>query len=140
MTRGLNECQFKGNLGRDPEMRFTPNGKAVVGFTVAVNREYKRGDEKVEVTTWVRCTAWGKLAEIVNKYCHKGTQVMVWCRYDESSYQKDGVKKYTHQFVVNRLDILSWKDDREGPATSFAVEGDGDEVVEEPVEAVGRKG
>ena len=139
MTRGVNECQFRGNLGRDPEMRYTPNGKAVTSFTIAVNRRYKADGKTVEKVTWVRCSAWGKLAEIVNKYCHKGTQVMVWARYDEDSYEKDGVRKYSHQFTVNRLDILSWKDDREGPATSFVGEDDEGEGVEQSVVTAGRK-
>ena len=139
MTRGLNECQFKGNMGRDPEMRYTPNGKAVVDFSIAVNRKYTKNGTPAESTTWVRCTAWGKLAEVINKWCHKGTQVLVFARYDNESYVKDGVQKYSHRFTVDRLDILSWKGDREGAATSFAAE-DGDEDSSEAlVEAAGRR-
>jgi len=67
-----------GNLGRDPEMRYTQSGQSVTSFSVASNRNYTRQDgEKVTETIWFRISAWGKLAEVCNQYLHKGSKVLV---------------------------------------------------------------
>ena len=67
-----------GNLGRAPEMRYTPNGTPVTNFSVATNRTYTNANgEKVQETVWFRVSAWGKLAEITNQYLHKGSKVLV---------------------------------------------------------------
>lgn len=67
-----------GNLGRDPEMRFTPSGQPVTSFSIATSRSYNnQAGEKVEETIWFRCTAWGKLAETCNQYLKKGKTVLV---------------------------------------------------------------
>lgn len=82
-----------GNLGRDPEMRFTPDGTPVTNFNVAVNRRYTRADGQVEETTrWFRVTCWRKLAETTNQYLKKGRQVMVIGSIDCSAYlsEQDG--------------------------------------------------
>ena len=71
--------EFKGNLGRNPEMRYAPSGDAVTNLSVGVNRRYtnQRSGEQVEETTWMRCTLWGKAAEAANRYLEKGQQVTV---------------------------------------------------------------
>ncbi len=67
-----------GNLGRDPEMRYTPSGQPVTSFSVASSRSYTNpSGEKVDETTWFRVTAWGKQAETCNQYLHKGSKVLV---------------------------------------------------------------
>jgi single-strand DNA-binding protein len=67
-----------GNLGRDPEMRYTPSGQPVTSFSVASSRSYSNpSGEKVDETTWFRVTAWGKQAETCNQYLHKGSKVLV---------------------------------------------------------------
>lgn len=69
---------FAGNVGRDPEMRYTPSGQAVTSFSVATNRQYTTGNgEKVDETTWFRVSVWGKLAEVCNQYVKKGSKVLV---------------------------------------------------------------
>ena len=69
---------FAGNLGREPEMRYTPAGQSVTSFSVATNRSYTNGaGEKVTETIWFRVSAWGKLAETCNAYLHKGSKVLV---------------------------------------------------------------
>ena len=73
MTRGFQNHIIVGNLGADPEMRYLPDGTAVTNFSVAVNQ--KRGEN--ETTTWVRVTAWNKLAEVCNEYLEKGRPVLV---------------------------------------------------------------
>lgn len=67
-----------GNVGKDPEMRYTPSGQAVTSFTVATNRQYTTGGgEQVKETIWFRVTTWGKLAEVCNQYVKKGSKVLV---------------------------------------------------------------
>ena len=71
--------EFKGNVGRDPEMRYVPSGDAVTKLSVGVNRRYtnRQTNAQVEETTWVRCTLWGKAAEAANQYLEKGQTVTV---------------------------------------------------------------
>ena len=66
-----------GNLGRDPEMRYTPGGHAVTNFSVAVNRSWSQDGERMKETAWFRVTAWGKLAESTNQYLKAGSRVLV---------------------------------------------------------------
>ena len=67
-----------GNLGKDPEMRYTQSGQSVTSFSVATSRKYTGSDgQKIEETVWFRVSAWGKLAEICNQYLHKGSKVFV---------------------------------------------------------------
>jgi len=67
-----------GNVGRDPEMRYTPSGQAVTSFSVATNRQYTSNNgETVKETTWFRVSAWGKQAETCNQYLRKGSKVLV---------------------------------------------------------------
>ena len=69
---------FVGNLGRDPEMRYTPAGQAVTNFSVAVNRKYKGSDgNQVEETLWLKVVAWGRQAETCNQYLHQGSKVLI---------------------------------------------------------------
>lgn len=66
-----------GNLGKDPEMRFTDSGTAVCSFSVAASRKYTRNDETVEETVWFRVSVWGKMAEVCNTYLKKGSKVLI---------------------------------------------------------------
>lgn len=66
-----------GNVGKDPEMRYTPAGQPVTSFSVAVNRQYKTKEEEVKETTWFRVTTWGKIAETMQQYVKKGMLVLV---------------------------------------------------------------
>lgn len=77
MARSLNKAFIIGNVGRDPEMRYTPQGSAVTTFSVAVNRTLfsRDGEAPRDETEWFRVTAWGKLAETCNQYLAKGQQV-----------------------------------------------------------------
>lgn len=69
---------FVGNLGRDPEMRYTPSGQAVTSFSVASNRQYRNSDgQQVKETIWFRVSTWGRTAETCNNYLQKGSKVLV---------------------------------------------------------------
>ncbi len=78
MPKQYNKLTFAGHLGGDPVVRYTPGGQPVTSFNVASNDQYKNEDgEIVQVTTWFRCTVWGKVAEFCGQYLHKGSQVLV---------------------------------------------------------------
>ncbi len=111
-----------GNLGRDPEMRFTPNGQAVTNFSVATNRQYTNSNgERVKETTWFRVSVWGKQAENVNKFLRRGSKVLVEGRLtpDQSTggpriYQRqDGTYGASFEITANRVVFLSSRSEDE---------------------------
>jgi single-strand DNA-binding protein len=101
----LNKAMIIGNLGRDPEMRYTPNGQAVTQFTVAVNRNYKDANgEWKEETEWFRIVAWGPLAERTAEYLRKGRKVYVEGRLQTRNWEgQDGQKHYTTELIANTV-------------------------------------
>lgn len=110
MSNDLNQFQCIGRLGKDPETRYMPNGEAVASFSVAVGSQWKTKDgEKKESTEWVNCSAFGKLAEIVQSYLHKGSQVYVSGRLKTDKYEKDGQTHYSTKVVVDRMQMLGGK-------------------------------
>ena len=83
----MNKILIIGNLGSDPEMRYTPNGNPVTSFTVATNRRYRTGDgENREETEWFRISAWNRLAETCNQYLQRGSKVYVEGRLSSRTY------------------------------------------------------
>jgi single-strand DNA-binding protein len=87
----MNKLILIGNVGRDPEMKYTPNGQAVTSFSVASNHKYKTASgEQREETAWFNCQAWGKLAEVTNQYLTKGQQVFIEGRVKLRTYDKQG--------------------------------------------------
>jgi single-strand DNA-binding protein len=107
-----------GNLGRDPEMRYTPNGQAVTQFTVAVNRNYKDSSgEWKEETEWFRVVAWAALAERTAEYLRKGRKVYVEGRLQTRSWDdKDGHKRYTTELVASTVTALDPRPREDGAA------------------------
>jgi single-strand DNA-binding protein len=107
---GVNSCHFVGFLGKDPELRYTASNQAVANFSVACNETWKdaNGDKKERVE-WVRCQAWGKLAEIVGEFLHKGSQVYISGRMQTRKYEKDGSDRYTTEIVVSEMKMLGGK-------------------------------
>jgi single-strand DNA-binding protein len=97
-----------GNLGRDPEMRYTASGQPVTQFTVAVNRNYKnQAGEWQEETEWFRIVAWGPLAERTAEYLRKGRKVYVEGRLQTRQWEgQDGQKRYTTELVANTVTPL----------------------------------
>jgi single-strand DNA-binding protein len=104
----LNKCMIIGNLGRDPEMRYTPSGQAVTQFTVAVNRNYKNQQgERQEETEWFRIVAWGQQAEFAAEYLRKGAKVYIEGRLQTRQWEgQDGQKRYTTELVANTIQNL----------------------------------
>jgi single-strand DNA-binding protein len=104
---GVNKVILVGNLGADPEMRYTADGTAVCRLRVATSRRYtdKQGNRQ-EDTSWHRVDAWGKLAEICGQYLSKGRQIYIEGRLKYGSYEKDGVKHYTTDIVAENMQML----------------------------------
>jgi single-strand DNA-binding protein len=104
---GVNKVILVGNLGADPEIRYTAGGTAVCRLSIATSRRYtdKQGNRQEE-TAWHRVDAWGKLAEICGQYLSKGRQVYIEGRLKYGSYEKDGVKHYTTDIIAENLQLL----------------------------------
>jgi single-strand DNA-binding protein len=125
---GLNKVMIIGNLGRDPEMRFTANGSAVTNFTVAVSRQYSSADgERREETEWVRVVTWNKLAEQCNQFLQKGRRVYVEGRLQTRSWDgQDGQKRYSTEVVAQDVQFL----DRAGAAGGAGASGGRDPLLD----------
>ncbi len=120
----LNRVEIIGNLGKDPEMRFTPAGKAVVSFSVAVANRYKKGDEWVDDVDWFNVIAWNKLAEACNQKLSKGQSVYVEGRVKKREWEgKDGSKHSSLDITANTVLFLD-KKATAGAATGELEEGD----------------
>lgn len=102
-----NKVQLIGNVGQDPEVK-NINGKTVANLTLATNEFYYNDKgEKVEQTEWHRVTAWGKSAEIIEKYVNKGKEIAIEGKLTHRSYDdKDGIKRYVTEVVVNEVLLL----------------------------------
>jgi len=105
---GLSKATIIGNLGGDPEMRYTPAGRAFTSFSVACNRTYSTGEgERKEETEWFRVTAWGKLAEVCSQYLNKGSRVYVEGRLSSRTWEgADGQKRFSLEVTANEMQIL----------------------------------
>ena len=113
MARGLNKVQIIGNLGRDPEMRYTGQGAAVTTFSVAVNRTRKGPDGATsEETEWFRVVLWDKLAETANEFLRKGNAVYVEGRLQSRKYtDKEGVERASIEVVAHELLMLGGRNE-----------------------------
>lgn len=104
----INKAILIGNLGKDPELRYTASGTAVASFTMATTERFKnRNGEQQERTEWHNIVAWGPLAEICGKYLAKGRQVYIEGRIQNRSYDdRDGNKRYITEIVANEMKML----------------------------------
>ena len=108
----LNQCNFIGHVGRDPEIKYTQDGTAIANFSIAVSESWKGKDgQKKEKTEWIKCVAWRKLAEIIGEYVHKGQQIFISGKFTTEEWEKDGVKRYTSKIIVNDMQMLGSKSD-----------------------------
>ena len=124
----VNKVIIVGNLGRDPEVRYTPNGSAVCNVTVATSRVKKNKDsgEKSEDTEWHRIVFFDKLAEIAGEYLKKGRSVYVEGRLQTRKWtDKDGVEKYTTEIVATEMQMLGSREGMGGGAPSSDDGGSG---------------
>jgi single-strand DNA-binding protein len=119
MARGVNKVILIGNLGRDPEIRYTPNGGAVANVTIATSENWKDKNtgEPQERTEWHRVVFFGRLAEIVGEYLKKGSKIFVEGRLQTRKWQdQQGQDRYTTEIVANEMQML---DSRGGGSANF---------------------
>lgn len=116
MARGINKVILIGNLGQDPELRYTGTGTAVCNMRLATNESYKDSDGNlVDKTEWHSVVAWSRLAEICGEYLKKGSQVYFEGSLQTRSYDdKDGVTKYVTEIKAREMMMLSGRGDANG--------------------------
>jgi single-strand DNA-binding protein len=119
----VNKAILVGNLGKDPELRYTPSGTAVCTFSIATTDRFKnKQGEQQERTEWHNIVVWAGLAEICGKYLTKGKQVYIEGRIQNRSYDdRDGNKRYITEIVANEMQMLSRAGEQQGggrPSTS----------------------
>ena len=131
MSRGLNKVMVIGHLGRDPEMRYTPSGRPVTTFTVAVSRSWNTADgERRTETEWFNIVAWGNLAEICKQYLHKGQQVYIEGRLQTRRWEdKEGQKHTNVEVVANEMMMLGDRRD----SSNHSQESEQDDENSKPV-------
>ncbi|WP_440062598.1 single-stranded DNA-binding protein [Pseudomonas syringae] len=103
MARGVNKVILVGTCGQDPEVRYMPNGNAVTNLSLATSEQWtdKQSGQKVEKTEWHRVSLFGKVAEIAGEYLRKGSQVYIEGKLQTREWEKDGIKRYTTEIVVD---------------------------------------
>jgi len=106
----LNRVQLIGRLGKEPESRFTPNGKKVAHFSLAISQRRKSGSETKEYTEWVNVEAWGRLGEVAQQYLKKGSLVYIEGRLKTDKYEdKGGETKYFSKVIALMMQFLDKK-------------------------------
>lgn len=113
--RGVNKVILVGNLGGDPETRYLPNGNAVTNITLATSERWKdkQTGQEQERTEWHRVVLFGRVAEVAGEYLHKGSQVYIEGKLQTREWEKDGVKRYTTEIIVDingTMQLLGGKD------------------------------
>jgi len=109
----VNKFTGIGNLGRDPETRFTAEGTAVTNISIAITEKYKdkNGIQK-EVTEWVNIAFFGKLAEIAGQYLQKGSKIYVEGKLKTDKYEKDGITRYNTKIIAEKLEMLGGREEK----------------------------
>jgi len=108
MARGVNKVILVGTCGQDPETRYMPNGNAVTNLSLATSEQWtdKQSGQKVERTEWHRVSLFGKVAEIAGEYLRKGSQVYIEGKLQTREWEKDGIKRYTTEIIVDMQGTL----------------------------------
>jgi len=117
---GVNKVILIGCLGRDPEVRYTPNGVAVANFSIATSESWKDSKgEKQEKTEWHKIIAWKRLAEICVEYLEKGSRVYIEGKLQTRSWEdRDGNKRYTTEVVASQMQMLDTRRDDKADAVN----------------------
>ena len=141
MARGFSKVIIVGNITRDPELRTTPSGTQVCGFSVAVNRNYKdNSGEQRENVSFFDCSAWGKSGEIIAQYAKKGSGILVSGRLEQRSWEdKEGQKRSRVEIVVEDFNFVGGANGdggNGGSSKSSAASSDvaPDDISEEPID------
>ncbi|MET3051897.1 single-stranded DNA-binding protein [Pseudomonas alkylphenolica] len=119
MARGINKVILVGTCGQDPDVRYLPNGNAVTNLSLATSEQWtdKQTGQKVERTEWHRVSLFGKVAEIAGEYLRKGSQVYIEGKLQTREWEKDGIKRYTTEIIVDMqgtMQLLGGRPDNQG--------------------------
>jgi single-strand DNA-binding protein len=136
----VNKVILVGNLGRDPEVRTTPNGQTVASFTLATSRRWKDKDgNRQDQTEWHNIVVWGRQAEVAGQYLTKGKQVFVEGRLQTRSWEdkNSGEKRYKTEVVCENFQMLGGRGDSGSGARSTADPGHGDHDEHSPAPGAG---
>jgi single-strand DNA-binding protein len=114
MGRGVNKCIIIGSLGGDPDIKYTPGGKAVASFSVATSEEWKSKETgaKESRVDWHSMTAFNRLGEICGEYLKKGSKVYIEGRLRTDKYDKNGETRYSTKIIVDQMQMLDSKGDK----------------------------
>ena len=117
----MNKIMLIGNLGKDPEMNYTPSGIALTKFSLAVNRITKSSTgEKEKETEWFNIIAWRQLAETCNSYLHKGSKVYIEGRLSQRKYtDKNGIERWMTEVIASDMEMLTPKSEQSGSSSEF---------------------
>ena len=130
----VNRAILIGNLGRDPDLRYTPSGQPVAKFPIATSERWKDKDGQLQQRTdWHNIVAWGRQAEVCKEYLKKGSPIYIEGRIQSRSYEdKDGNRKYITEIVANRIQMLGRKEEgpsgEETPPEPETEEAEGDDI------------
>lgn len=119
----LNRVQLIGRLGKDPESKFTPTGKKVAHFSLAVSQRWKTGGETKEYTEWVNIEAWGRLGEVCQDYLKKGRLVLIEGRLKTEKYEDKGETRYFTKVVALSMQMLDSSKPNDEPIMMVEEEG-----------------
>lgn len=135
MANGLNKVILIGNLGRDPEVRYTPGGLAVANFSMATSEKWTNKEgEKETRTEWHRIVAWGKLGEICGEYLSKGKQIYIEGRIQTREWEdKEGNKRYTTEIIALQMLMLGSRESEDEPRTSPSSDMETSNLPEPPI-------
>lgn len=122
----VNKAILLGRLGKDPELRYTPSGKAVASFPVATDRRWTDSNgQKQQQTTWHNIVAWGRTAEVMKEYLSKGREVFIEGRIENRTYdKKDGTKGYASEVIVESFSFVGSRGDSGGDSSSAPSDAD----------------
>ena len=143
MARGFSKAIIVGNITRDPELRSTPSGAQVCGFSVAVNRTYKdNSGANQESVSFIDCSAWGRAGEIIAQYAKKGSGILVSGRLEQRSWEdKEGQKRSRVEIVVEDFNFVGGNGDggnsggsRGGSSAAAAADVAPDDISDEPID------
>jgi single-strand DNA-binding protein len=124
MARGINKVILVGNLGADPETRYTPSGTAITSIRVATSESWKdkQSGEQQERTEWHRVEFFGRLAEIAGEYLKKGRQVYIEGKLRTDEYEKDGVKRWSTKIIADEMQMLGGREGGGAEAGGYSSE------------------
>ena len=140
MARGFSKVIIVGNITRDPELRSTPSGTQVCGFSVAVNRNYRDGSgEQKENVSFFDCSAWGKSGELIAQYAKKGSGILVSGRLEQRSWEdKEGQKRSRVEIVVEDFNFIGGVNGGDGgskgASSAAATDVAPDDITDEPID------